>query len=373
MRALSWLGTVRRNRRAGDRRPRLLTHTVTFRCDARCEMCDSWRIRSADDLELHESERIYRELPRLDAVRLTGGEPFVRKDFPEIARLAQALLQPFGLHITTNGFQTDRIVRYCEERERDRPLHLLVSLDGVGEVHDRIRGRERAWERAFGTVAALAPRQKELRLRIGVNQTLLDGEGVENYRELREALRPLGIVPQVVVAYESSATYSLQRDLDLASAAQGEYSTHGRFERRDLEALFALLEEDLARLGFAERFAKRYYLEGLRARLLGEGDRLNPPCVALHNHLRIFPNGDVPTCQFNSRTVGNLREQSFAELWTSGETEARRRWVRACKGCWAECEILPSAIYSGDLLAPRREGWERPAAVRTARALEGSC
>jgi MoaA/NifB/PqqE/SkfB family radical SAM enzyme len=75
----------------------------------------------------------------------------------------------------------------------------------------------------------------------------------------------------------------------------------------------------------------------------------NPPCVALNAHLRLFPNGDVPTCQFNTKKAGNLRQQSFEELWFGAKTEVQRDWVRKCPGCWAECEVLPSAIYTGEL------------------------
>jgi MoaA/NifB/PqqE/SkfB family radical SAM enzyme len=83
--------------------------------------------------------------------------------------------------------------------------------------------------------------------------------------------------------------------------------------------------------------------------LQAKGDP-NPKCVALNAHLRIFPNGDVPTCQFNSKIVGNLRRQSFAEVWSGARMAEQRRWVNACPGCWAECEVLPSAIYTIDLL-----------------------
>jgi MoaA/NifB/PqqE/SkfB family radical SAM enzyme len=75
--------------------------------------------------------------------------------------------------------------------------------------------------------------------------------------------------------------------------------------------------------------------------------------VALNAHLRIFPNGDVPTCQFNSKTIGNLREQPFQEIWSSLAANEQRAWVKKCPGCWAECEVLPSAIYTLDLLKPR--------------------
>src|SRR5262249_55197925 len=72
--------SVARTRLGRADRPRLLTYIVTFRCNARCVMCDSWRKDGEGELTLEQIERIYRQLPPLHAVRLTGGEPFVRKD-----------------------------------------------------------------------------------------------------------------------------------------------------------------------------------------------------------------------------------------------------------------------------------------------------
>ncbi len=66
--------------------------------------------------------------------------------------------------------------------------------------------------------------------------------------------------------------------------------------------------------------------------------------------MRILPDGRVPTCQFNTTSVGNLRDQKFKDLWTNAKIQIQREWVYKCPGCWAECEVLPSAIYTGDLL-----------------------
>ena len=334
--------------------PRLLTYIVTFRCNARCVMCDSWRKEDEGDLTLDQIARIYRQLPRLHAVRLTGGEPFVRKDFEEIAALTQQLLQPALLHVTTNGFLTDRIVAFCERRDRRTPLQLLVSIDGVGEKHNQIRGRRDAWEQAFETVRVIAPRQRELGLRLAVNQTVVDAESAGQYTELRDLLRPLGVRNQVVVAYQASATYSLRRETDEAPRAPGSFATFGELGDAALDRLFEELERDLVDYPLPERVAKRYYLDGIRGRLRQGRADPNPPCVALGAHLRLFPNGDVPTCQFNTSRVGNLVSQSFEELWHGEAIARQRRWVKACPGCWAECEVLPNALYSGDLLRALR-------------------
>ncbi|MBY0588359.1 radical SAM protein [bacterium] len=333
-----------------DDLPRFLTYTVTFSCNAKCIMCDSWKLPSPDDLSVDEVSRIFDELPAMDGVRLTGGEPFVRADFPELARLADEKLKPMVLHITSNGFLTRRIVRYCEDRRKKTPLHLLVSIDGVEAKHNQVRGHSGAWKSAMETIRSLAPRQKELNIHLAVNQTIVDAEGVEHYKMLREVLRPLGVRNNVVMAYDVSATYNLEREIEIAPSEIGQFATFGEFSEDHLRELLGEIEKDLASFPWLDRLAKRYYLRGITQRLLHGTGKPNPPCVALNSHLRLFPNGDVPTCQFNSKIAGNLRRQSFRELWRSELAARQRDWVRRCPGCWAECEVLPSAIYTLDLL-----------------------
>jgi MoaA/NifB/PqqE/SkfB family radical SAM enzyme len=303
------------------------------------------------DLTLDEVDHIFAQLPTMDAIRLTGGEPFVRRDLADIGRIAQERLKPLVMHVTTNGFLADRVVSYCEQRDRRVPLQMLVSIDGVGEKHNHVRGSTQAWNMVMETIRTLAPHQKQLGLRLGVNQTIVDADGVEHYRQLREVLRPFGVHNNVVMAYDMSATYNTEREIDVAPTEVGQFSTFGEFTDQNLQELLDEVEKDVRSLPFAERLAKRYYLHGIRNRLLKKRGTPNPKCVALNAHLRIFPNGDIPTCQFNSRVVGNLREHSFAEIWQNIVATEQRQWVKKCPGCWAECEVLPSAIYTFDLLS----------------------
>ncbi len=335
----------------------MLTYTVTFRCNARCIMCDSWKMSGKGDLELEEIDRIFQQLPKMDAVRLTGGEPFVRADLLDIVRLADRHLRPLGMHITTNGFLTERIVELCRDKPRKLPLQVMVSIDGMESKHNHIRGSSIAWKSAVKTLEQLIPNRKQWNLDLAVNQTVVDREGVEQYRLLRDFLKPRGVRHQVVMAYDASATYNLERELDLAPKQMGQFTTFGEFSQDDLKDLFHEMEQDLQTVPWWARAAKKYYLDGIRQRLLdAESDQPwnNPPCVALHSHLRIFPNGDIPTCQFNSKTIGNLRETEFSKVWAAARAAEQQAWVRACPGCWAECEVLPSAIYTLDIVKPKR-------------------
>ena len=107
---------------------------------------------------------------------------------------------------------TTRTAGMSERRPSATPLHLLVSVDGLAEKHDEVRAVPKAWDRALATLEALAPRRKELNLRLAVNQTVLDADGAAHYRPLRARLAALGVKNHLVVAYSESATYAVERD-----------------------------------------------------------------------------------------------------------------------------------------------------------------
>ena len=133
-----------------------------------------------------------------------------------------------------------------------------------------------------------------------------------------------------------AAGYPLHPDLDLAESID--------FTQRRLAELSEMRDPWMRR-------GKKYDLRGLLARLKNEQNaRPRPRCVALRSHLRILPDGSVPVCQFNSERVGNLLTQSLAEVWHGEAAVESRAWVDRCPGCWAECEVIPSAIFTGDIL-----------------------
>lgn len=337
--------TVWTARRGGYLLPRLLTHTVTFGCNARCVMCDSWQLPTNGDLTLEEIERIYRQLPQMDAVRLTGGEPFVRQDMPQIYGLVLRHLKPIFTHISSNGFLTQRIVQFCETRDKTAPLELAISIDGVDDYHNHIRGSQLAFRSAWRTLTELAARRRELNLHLTVNQTVVDDAGLDQYETLGARLKELEVEHHLIVAYAESATYSLERDkrVEFSDAA---YDAFAPLDPDKLKRVLSKARQEADRLPWLRRKMRRHYLDGVEARVLRNQSQPPRACQALHAHMRLFPNGDVPVCQFNSKSIGNLRSQSFQEVWKSLPATEERAWVRACQGCWAECEVAPNSLYT---------------------------
>lgn len=365
MNPLRYPRTVAENRAGRVPRPSWVTYLVCNRCNARCGMCDSWKLPRGYELTVSEVDRIFGQVGDVDVVRLSGGEPFLRTDMLELAEAVMARSTPGVLHITTNGSFPDRIRRFVEQFSRPRRLRFMVSLDGLPEVHDASRGRVVTFDRAMRTIEALVDLRGRLGVEVSVNHTVISAESMADHEGIRARMRPLGVDVHSVLAYEDSAMYGAERRgtrADDLIVLDG-YPLHSALEGADA---IGFVEAELARLpeiaDRAVRHGKRYYLHGLLDRLLGaEAPKPKPKCTALRSHLRILPDGKVPVCQFNTEVVGDLRVEHFENIWHGLAARDRRDWVDACDGCWAECEVMPSAIYTGDILPPlRRKRGSKP-------------
>jgi MoaA/NifB/PqqE/SkfB family radical SAM enzyme len=349
VRALAWLSSVAHNRVGAVPRPRWCTYLVTYRCNARCGMCDSWRLKPGTEMSVAEVTSVFSKLGKLDVVRLSGGEPFLRPDLIAIAETVRRASDPLVLHVTTNGSFPERAEAFVRALGPKR-LRLMVSLDGLAAEHDRNRGAEVTFRKALDTIARL----RALKVHTSVNHTVISRASLSDAAPLRARLRALGIDVHTVLAYTDSAMYSIKLRGKRADAllASLRYPLHPDLKGADVVGFVDAERravDDIADRG--TRLAKRYYLDGLRARLVDDGEvPRGPRCVALRSHVRLLPDGGVPVCQFNTERVGNLAEQSFDAVWRGGAAAESRRWVDDCGGCWAECEVLPSAIYTGDLL-----------------------
>ncbi|MBN2435938.1 MAG: radical SAM protein [Spirochaetes bacterium] len=328
--------------------PMMLTAIITFRCNARCVMCDSWKKTSHKEISVKDFEQIFQSLGKMHLVRLSGGEPFVRDDFTVIADSAVRILRPRLLHVTSNGFLTQRIVNFVINRDRSVPLFLLFSIDGMHELHDEIRGIKGAWNMVNRTIEELSSLRKKYNFGIAINQTIVNENSVSEYSRLRKHFEKHRVSVNVVFAYDESSTYTLDAKGITNSAEQ--FKTVAKIGSDKLINLFNEVQDGLKGASLGHRILKKYYYNGMYNRLIKDFDSPNPKCAALGAHMRIFPDGSVPVCQFNSTIIGNLAKDGFDKVWNSEKVYASRNWVKNCKGCWAECEVLPSAFYSGDIL-----------------------
>jgi MoaA/NifB/PqqE/SkfB family radical SAM enzyme len=356
--AAAYLRTVAATRLRLACSPRMVTYLTTFRCNLRCVMCTIPRIPSGPELRPSEIERVFSEIGLLDAVRISGGEPFLRKDLGDVVRAVFAASAPGMLVISTNGMLGDRIAEFVGETSeylggipyrapKPPALHLEISIDGVGEAHDAVRGKPGAFDVVMATVEQLAGLRGTPGFRLSVSQTIVDTGGFEQYHRLRRVLDRLGVDVYPVIAYDAeTALYSGR----VTTTDPARSFTYDESFTAALDRFLTDLMRNLPGENRMVRTSKQYYLNGIRNRLVLGRFRPNPPCTALYGHLRINPDGSVPVCMHNSNPVGNLARSGFEPVWFGNAAAVQRRWVNECPGCWAGCEVLPNAVYSGSIL-----------------------
>ena len=145
------------------------TVIVTYRCNARCSMCNRYKAPSKPDEEI--SIETIRKLPRMYFTNITGGEPFIRSDLPDIVRELYKLSD--RIVISTNGFFTDRIVALAEQFPQ---IGIRISIEGLEQTNNEIRGLENGYQRGYQTLKKL----REMGLKdVGFGMTVQDRNSAE--------------------------------------------------------------------------------------------------------------------------------------------------------------------------------------------------
>ena len=335
-------------------RPRLVTFNVTDRCNAKCEMCAIHTRKTKNkELSIDEIDAVFRDpvMSRLEVLRLTGGEPFLRKDLLEIAETALRRTPCRILYVTTNGLLPGRVETFARDIELGRAgLHLQVSLDALDERHDLMRGVPGARDAALETLERLSALEKP-GLHFGINQTVL-ADTLDCVGPLSGLAERLGAGHSVILG----ARHHEGKDMPGVSlnGAPLPFETEQPLTREQVELFYRMADRRAAAAASApsamlRALSEAYLNQGGRNRLLHGKYDPAPPCMAMFAHFRLLPNGDVTACSvLAAEPAGNVRDSSIGEIWNKA-TELRGR-VRNCPGCWIECDIQPSIFYSGDII-----------------------
>jgi len=312
--------------------PTVLQVNVNARCNARCGMCNIWRTEDKTQLSLEEFERVFSDpaMDRIEYIILAGGEPTMRKDLPEIVDLMlQYMPNLRKIAVPTTGIATERTVRLVEAMARacaasDVVLSIGISLDGVGEVYEEVRGVPRAYNKVLKTIHALKTLQDEVDFNLAIGPTIsaLNVRDMENVRMLG---KELDITTNYGVAAYSDSYFN---NTELTDAMT--------FSREDKEYLKGFLAERMAEGPALNDLP--YYYESMIAML--DGAERSMPCLFQSQGLVLDPNGDVHYC-INSKAIGNVKETPISRIYSDIDNLTYRDSLRTdrCSTCEISCFI----------------------------------
>ena len=285
------------------------TVIVTYRCNARCTMCNRYKAPSKPEEEI--SIETIKKLPKMYFTNITGGEPFIREDLPDIVR--ELYKKSDRIVISTNGFFTDRIIKLCEEFPN---VGIRISIEGLEQTNNEIRGLEDGFNKGYSTLKKLV--------------------------EMKHPDVGFGMTVQDRNAKDLVALYDLSNELNMEFATA---SLHNSFyfveakniikDRPMVAQEFENLINKLLNSNSPKKWFRAYFNHGLINYIYGQKRLL--PCDMAFDTFFIDPYGDVMPCNGtkDKEVMGNLNEQTWEELWNSEQADKVRNVVRHCdRNCW---------------------------------------
>ena len=330
--------------------PILLNILVTSICDMRCVHCFftdelNDKPRKKKQMKTHEIERISETLgANLAVLVLAGGEPFTRKDLPEIARAFYENNRLESIYLMSNGQIQQRVLPDVTRILEECPtLNVTVALgiDGLKEEHDRIRQKPGSWDIVIDTARRLQEIKADCpRLDVQTCTCFMNSNQdriFEWYDFLKNELKP----DKVNVNYiRPPSAVPKELDIDISRYYKltkqiGEDSAHA-----------ALKNSYSGKAGFFKA-AIDVYMHELIAKTALEG-RPQLRCFAGDAGGVIYDEGTVSSCEI-LKPVGNLRDYDwdFSKLWYSPAMDARREQV--ADGCYCTHEsncYYPSLAFN---------------------------
>lgn len=310
---------------------------VTSLCNLHCGHCyvgNYYQERKGNDLEFHEIEAVLDELQAMNIrdITITGGEALLRSDIHDI--ISGIMRRNIRLaSFFTNGIAlTSSFADFLAELPQR--VRVYVSLDGAtSHSHELIRGRDSAGQETFQSVLRAINLLVERNIVVTVNTCLHEG----NYSELSDMyamLKTLGVkhwrmaVPKPIGRHQDGWKTTYPNWKNILDAYSTVLDKHLQDVLISDEIYFSPIELEIELLFRTEMVSKV-------VKLYQSGDTA---CAYHSDRCAIKANGDVITCgYFDYLVAGNVRKQSFRDIWQSREMQDVKTMkvadVSDCVGC----------------------------------------
>lgn len=330
--------------------PVVLNILITSVCDMRCVHCffteelDD-KPRKALQMKTDEIVRISETLGgNLPVLIVAGGEPFTRKDLPEVAKAFYKNNQLESIYLMSNGQIQKRILPDVERILEECPnLNVTVALgiDGLQEDHDKIRQKPGSWVRAVDTARQLQQLKKKYsRLDIQTCTCFMNSNQdriFEWYDFLKYDLKP----DKINVNYiRPPSARPEELNIDLARYRKLAHTI-------DDDSRTAAIKNSYSGTAGIFKAAIDIYMHELIAKTEIE-KKAQLRCWAGTAGAVIYDEGTISSCE-NLDSVANLRDYdwNFQAFWNSVAMAERRKEVK--NGCYCTHEsncYYPSLAFN---------------------------
>jgi len=262
----------------------------------------------------------------IEWIIMTGGEPTLREDIGLIAKLlVEKCPHLKGIAVPTNGFITESAITACHAIDEackgsKVKYSFTISLDGLGDLHERVRGISNAFRRTAKTIEAMRELQSKLDFRLGVH-CVISKVNIHGLSDLKDWCNQERVSFSFQVAHNWKRWLNENSDFSLTSKQMGSY----------LNILWNRIKEP----------AGNYY-DWMIYRMTRLAKNRPLGCLFVESAFCIQPNGNVYYCP-DSKPIGNILKDKLSHIYN--RNLKYREWIRRNK-----CSLCTQSLWWPDAL-----------------------
>ena len=325
--------------------PLSLAHFVTQRCNAKCPHCFVDFKTAENELTIDEIEKITKNTGNcLRNVALTGGEPFIRNDFFEIANIWYKNTPIKSMVITTNGSMPEKIEEFCNKASKiNLPVSFFFSYDFIGEKHSEYRKLKDLHLKVIESNKIIQSYKNKFNttFNITVSENNYDS-AYETYEYMRDVIKAQNI--NCTMLRGEKADY-LNNEIRNKLA-----NTYKKIQIQKDKDFDKCLIKGFADNSFTSTLinAKNKLLWKYILKTFNEKKFISP-CSAGSLFGIIYYDGKVTPCELKTETFGYLKDfdYDFLKLWNTTSAKQLKHDIICSKcNCTDECSWLVSIFSS---------------------------
>jgi len=314
--------------------PLTINLLISNQCNFSCNMC-SWKKSGSSQnyneetsLNIHDIKNFISQVKtKYPVIHIGGGEPFMRRDLPEI--LAVIKNNKLKCMITTNGFLLNEdVIEKMVELEIDM---LIFSLYGWGETHDYVTGVNGSFNKVITNLKSiLEKRTKHTKVLVS---TIPLPENINGLEQLIKNLYMMGVDRIKIEQLNFLALKEKEQLINNASFNLNFYTfiKDSYFDQKFITDLVNVYKE--MKKTFRDFvYFKPFLTEKQIADWYGALPRRLNRCLFITHSVFINHNGDIIPCQFlQDCALGNIKTDSLESVWRSSKYNALRKNIGRLK------------------------------------------
>ena len=318
--------------------PKVIQLPITYNCNSKCVMCNIWQMDHNGEATVSEFASFMQDdiFKKVEAVGINGGEPSLVPNLYEYADEILKLPSLKALNIISHGFspkplfkQVEKIYTAC--KEKGVSFHISISLDGVEEVHNTVRGIGYAFEKTTGTIDEIIKNQDQYCDSYDIGCTIVS-QNIDYLIELD--------------TYAKRKNYNIKYRLGIdnkrieSDKLRDQYSVIYSPLRQSAKEFFHYqISQSKSLVDMFKYYAIFYWLNSNKPRrLLG--------CMWKDDGITLDARGELYYCAVASDSIGTLREEKGEDIFFKDKNiEYRKNIIKnSCDGCIHDYSGKPELV-----------------------------